>query len=252
MNDDTRRLNRARFTDTASDYAAGRVAARAAQVQALWDLASPLPDDRVLDVACGPGALLATLAPRVRRAVGLDLTPAMLALARSAAPGAWLVGGAAERLPFDDGAFSLVACTWAMHHFAAPRQVLSEMARVCAPGGRVAVGDLIASEDDAVRARQNEIERLRDPAHVTLDSASGLAGLMGSVGVSVSAKTGGDEPRDFEEWCRMAKTPPDTTTRVRALLTETIAGDLAGMTPTVENGRLRFLHRWVMLVGTKA
>ncbi len=251
MNDDTRRLNRARFTDTASDYAASRAAARAAQVQALWDLASPLPDDRVLDVACGPGALLATLAPRVRHAAGLDLTPAMLALARSAAPGAWLVCGAAERLPFDDDAFSLVVCTWAFHHFAAPPRVLSEMARVCVPGGRVAVGDLIGSEDDAVRARQNEIERLRDPAHVALNSASGLAGLLGSVGISVSAKTDGDELRDLDEWCRMSRTPPDVTARVRAMLTDTIPGDLAGMTPTLAGGRLRFVHRWVMLIGRK-
>ncbi len=251
MSDDTRRLNQARFTDTASDYAASRVAARAAQVQALSDLASPSADDRVLDVACGPGALLATLAPRVRRAVGLDLTPAMLALARAAAPGVALVCGAAERLPFDDGAFSLVVCTWAFHHFAAPPRVLAEMARVCAAGGRVVVGDLVGSEDDGVRARHNELERLRDPAHVALDSARGLAGLMDRAGLAARGRTEGDELRDLDEWCRMAKTPADVITRIRATLVASAVGDLMGMTPTVVDGRVRFLHRWVILAAGK-
>jgi len=252
MSDDTRRLNQARFTDTASDYAASRVAVRRQQVEALWALASPAPDDWVLDVACGPGALLASLVPRVQHAVGLDVTPAMLELARAAAAGAWLVRGAAERLPFDDGAFSLVVCTWAFHHFAAPDQVLHEMARVCASGGRLVVGDLIGSEDDATRARQNEIERLRDPAHVALESPSHLAALIARVGLAPGGRTEGEEPRDLDEWCRMSRTPAEVAARVRSMLVATQSGDLAGMTPTVVDGRIRFLHRWVMLAGTKS
>ena len=199
MTDETRRINQARFTRSASEYAASRVTARREQIEALMALASPAAHDRVLDVACGPGALLATLAPRVRRTVGLDLTPAMLQLARAAAPKAWCVRGAAERLPFDDGAFSLVVCTWAFHHFASPPRVLREMTRVCAPGGRVVVGDLVGSEDDAARARQNAVERLRDPAHVELDSGSGLARLLGAAGLAVGGTTArGRRPAAFD------------------------------------------------------
>ena len=251
MTDETRRINQARFTRSASEYAASRVTARREQIEALMALASPAAHDRVLDVACGPGALLATLAPRVRRTVGLDLTPAMLQLARAAAPKAWCVRGAAERLPFDDGAFSLVVCTWAFHHFASPPRVLREMTRVCAPGGRVVVGDLVGSEDDAARARQNAVERLRDPAHVELDSGSGLARLLGAAGLAVRGTTNGEEARDLEEWCRMAGTPPEVADRLRSMLLAGASGELAWMSPSDVDGRLVFVHRWAMVRATK-
>jgi len=251
MTDETRRINQARFTRSASEYAASRVTARREQIEALMALASPAAHDRVLDVACGPGALLATLAPRVRRTVGLDLTPAMLQLAQAAAPKAWCVRGAAERLPFDDGAFSLVVCTWAFHHFASPPRVLREMTRVCAPGGRVVVGDLVGSEDDAARARQNAVERLRDPAHVELDSGSGLARLLGAAGLAVGGTTNGEEARDLEQWCRMAGTPPEVADRLRSMLLAGASGELAWMSPSDVDGRLVFVHRWAMVRATK-
>ena len=251
MTDETRRINQARFTRSASEYAASRVTARREQIEALMALASPAAHDRVLDVACGPGALLATLAPRVRRTVGLDLTPAMLQLARAAAPKAWCVRGAAERLPFDDGAFSLVVCTWAFHHFASPPRVLREMTRVCAPGGRVVVGDLVGSEDDAARARQNAVERLRDPAHVELDSGSGLARLLGAAGLAVRGTTNGEEARDLEQWCRMAGTPPEVADRLRSMLLAGASGELAWMSPSDVDGRLVFVHRWAIVRATK-
>ena len=141
MTDETRRINQARFTRSASEYAASRVTARREQIEALMALASPAAHDRVLDVACGPGALLATLAPRVRRTVGLDLTPAMLQLARAAAPKAWCVRGAAERLPFDDCALDAVLSTSAFHFFD-QHAALDEFYRVLAPGGFAAIATL--------------------------------------------------------------------------------------------------------------
>jgi ubiquinone/menaquinone biosynthesis C-methylase UbiE len=41
------------------------------------------PADTVLDVACGPGLVVCALAPYVRRATGIDFTPAMLDRARA-------------------------------------------------------------------------------------------------------------------------------------------------------------------------
>ena len=49
-----------------------------AQVMLLVDAARAKPADELLDVACGPGTVVAAFAARVRRAVGLDATGAML------------------------------------------------------------------------------------------------------------------------------------------------------------------------------
>jgi SAM-dependent methyltransferase len=251
---DPRRVNEARFTQTARQYAASRIAVRRVQSEALLRLTDPGPADRLLDVACGPGALLSVFAPHVRHAVGLDLTMAMLREARAQRRegGALaLVRAEAERLPFADGAFTLVTSTWALHHFGSPRRVIEEMVRVCRPGGRVAIEDLTGAEDDAVRARQNEIERLRDPAHVALLSPRGLRSLLTSAGLAPVGWAEGDIDREFGEWCRVAGTPPEVALRVRDMLLQARPEDLGGMRPGDADGQIRFRHHWVVLVARK-
>ncbi len=101
-------------------------------------------DERVLDVACGPGnttrPLLGALGPAAQ-VVGFDASPTMLrqAVAETADPRADYVLGDAARLPFEDGAFDAVSCVAALHLIAAPFDVLGELVRVLRPGGRIAL-----------------------------------------------------------------------------------------------------------------
>src|SRR5207248_3085609 len=60
--------------------------------------------------------------------------------------------GEVERLPYPDGAFTIVVTRFAMHHFLDPAAVFREMVRVCAPGGRIVVVDTYTSEDPAKAA----------------------------------------------------------------------------------------------------
>ena len=98
--------------------------------------------DRVLDVGCGTGVVAREAAQRVGtegRVVGLDLNPRMLAVARRIAPEIeWRQGDAGE-LPFEDGAFDVVASQFAAMFFPDPVLALREMWRVLAPRGRLAV-----------------------------------------------------------------------------------------------------------------
>ena len=92
------------------------------------------PDDEVLDIACGPGSLTLELAPYAARVTGLDITPAMLDQARAAQAQKgidnvdWIEADGA-RLPFDDGAFTLVTCSAAFHHFERPSYEIDRMNR---------------------------------------------------------------------------------------------------------------------------
>jgi ubiquinone/menaquinone biosynthesis C-methylase UbiE len=143
----------------------------------------PVHDDMiVLDVACGAAHAAEVVAPHVRQVVGLDLTPALLALGAARLDDAGirnvlLQEGNAGALPFADDSFDLVFCRTALHHFPDPAPPVVEMARVCRPGGRVVVADMIAPSAD-VRDAFDAVHRKMDPSHVRALLEAEVAELM--------------------------------------------------------------------------
>ncbi|MFI5267167.1 MAG: class I SAM-dependent methyltransferase [Chloroflexota bacterium] len=111
--------------------------------QAIHELAPPL-GGRVLDAGCGTGRAL----PFLRNAVGaagevvaLDLTPEMLAEARRLGRGklAHLLAGDGERLPFATGTFQAIFAAGFVPHLLDPEGGLTKLARIGAPGARLAI-----------------------------------------------------------------------------------------------------------------
>ena len=97
---------------------------------------------RVLDVACGTGALTVAVADRVLpdgAAIGLDANSEMLAVARRKHGAIQWHEGRAESLPFDDATFDAVVSQFGLMFFDDRIAALREMRRVLRPGGRLAV-----------------------------------------------------------------------------------------------------------------
>ena len=106
-------------------------------------LAARVTEARVLDLACGDGALLARLPPG---AIGIDVSREELGAARR------VVQGRAQALPFAAGSFDVVTCHLAFMLFDDLEAVVAELARVLAPGGRFVAllgGGPTADGDDA-------------------------------------------------------------------------------------------------------
>jgi SAM-dependent methyltransferase len=101
------------------------------------------PGDRVLDVACGPGNFTRGFASATPGGlvVGIDASRTMLAHAVRDTENADVayVRGDACALPFRDGSFDAVCCFAALYLIERPMRALDEIARVLAPGGRVAL-----------------------------------------------------------------------------------------------------------------
>lgn len=114
--------------------------------EALVSRASP-KDKQVLDLCCGQGTLTRMLVQSGARAVGLDFSPEMLALAEAAAPGAELQQGDAASLPFDDGRFDVVVCNFGMMHLPDQPTALREIGRVLRPKGKFLMATWGAPED---------------------------------------------------------------------------------------------------------
>ena len=103
--------------------------------------------DSVLDLACGPGNFSREFARAVSDSglvVGVDASRTMLERAAeeietSGLANLALIRASGEELPFRDDGFDAVCCFAALHLFADPFAALSELTRVLAPGGRIAI-----------------------------------------------------------------------------------------------------------------
>jgi ubiquinone/menaquinone biosynthesis C-methylase UbiE len=182
------------FTRQATPFSTAGTITDANALRMIIEAAAPSAGDRALDVACGGGIIVCALAPHVKHATGIDMTPAMLDHAHQHATEKGIGNvtwdrGDVTALPYPDGTFNIVVTRFSMHHFLDPLRVLREMVRVCAPGGRVVVVDMYASDDLAKAAEWNRAEKLRDPSHVRCLTLSELTALYPAAGLGEPSKT---------------------------------------------------------------
>ncbi|PYC64779.1 SAM-dependent methyltransferase [Streptomyces tateyamensis] len=102
----------------------------------------------VLDAGCGPGKVTAYLAERGLDAVGVDLSPEMVAVARAAYPGVRFRQGSMAALELPDGGLGGVLAWYSTHHTPAEGlpAVYREFHRVLAPGGYLLLGGHVGDE----------------------------------------------------------------------------------------------------------
>ncbi|HEV8436789.1 MAG TPA: methyltransferase domain-containing protein [Methylomirabilota bacterium] len=214
------------------------------------------PEDTVLDVACGGGLVVCAFARVVRHATGIDLTPAMLERARALQREqglenvSWKLGDVLP-LPFGDGSFSIVTSRFAFHHFLDPRAVLAEMARVCAPGGKVVVADSEASPDPAKAAEFNRMEKLRDPSHVRAMPLTELVSLFGAVGLPAPRRTSYRLEGELESLLGRSFPLPGDADKIREIFAASIADDRLGITIGREGATIRYAYPVAVLVSEK-
>jgi ubiquinone/menaquinone biosynthesis C-methylase UbiE len=117
----------------------------------------------VLEVAIGTGRNLPFYPARIRL-TGIDLSPAMLDIARERAAGAGVTvefhEGDAQTLPFDDASFDTVVCTLGLCGIPDDRAAVAEMFRVLRPGGKLLILDHIGSDRRWLHLGQRLVEKI--------------------------------------------------------------------------------------------
>jgi SAM-dependent methyltransferase len=193
-------LHDAEFVDWLTDRVARRPSgSRAREVygaeeihdwarRAILDALALGPEDHLLDVGCGGGLLLRDALATGAAATGIDHSDEMVALARERAPGAEVIVGQAERLPFEDSAFTAVAMSVVFFFLDDPVGVLRECRRVLASSGRLAV----YTTGPELRGTPAAPEPLASRGHFYTDSElAGLAEEAGFGDVAVRNESGG-------------------------------------------------------------
>lgn len=136
----------------------------------------------LLDVGTGTGRMLEVLAPRCERAVGIDASREMLAIARAKLDSAGIGNavvrqGEAYHLPVERQAYDLVTIHQVLHYLEEPQAAVAEAARAVAPGGRLAIIDFAPHELEFLRAEH---------AHLRLGfSDDTLAGYLDDAGLEM-------------------------------------------------------------------
>lgn len=215
------------------------------------------PQDLLLDVAAGTGHAARSLAGKVRVAVAVDVTEAMLQAGRESAHQQGLANvifmrGDALALPFLDESFDVVISRFATHHIERPDIQLAEMARCLRPGGRLALADIVADEDPQAAEAQERIERLRDPSHARTVSVTEMVETMRGLGLHQIAVESREVGHSAEHWLGRANVDPEVAAGVQAEMRAEMDGSQAtGLRPFERDGQLWLTQTWACVRAVK-
>ena len=128
-----------------------------------WQLGRLSPGERVLDLGSGAGTdslVAAQMVGEQGHVTGIDMTPAMLAKARTAAAELGIenvefVESEAERLPFADSSFDVVISNGVIDLIPDKDAVFAELHRVLVPGGRMQIADVTIQNPVSAEGRRN-------------------------------------------------------------------------------------------------
>jgi len=131
-------------------------AVEAAMVEEL----GPRVFDSLLDLGTGTGRMLELLHPLYARAIGIDTSSDMLAVARANLDRAGITNaqvrlGDIHNLPFERNSFDVVTIHQVLHYLDDPERAIAEAARVMRPGGRLLVVDFAPHHLEFLRERHH-------------------------------------------------------------------------------------------------
>jgi ubiquinone/menaquinone biosynthesis C-methylase UbiE len=153
------------------------------------DLSRASTDATVVDIATGTGEQARAFAQKCRKVVGVDLSEAMLRVARAKSGPANLtyVEADATHLPFDDGSFDVATISFALHEMPAGirETVLEQMVRVTKPNGTLVIVDYGLPRSRLGRYAIYHIVRFYEDAHYSEFVRFDLRALLSREGIEV-------------------------------------------------------------------
>jgi ubiquinone/menaquinone biosynthesis C-methylase UbiE len=224
-------------------------------IQMLIEMSGVSSTDTVLDVACGPGLVACELAPYAKHVAGIDITPRMIEQAKERQQEkslnnlTWQVGDVLP-LPFPDSQFSIVLTRYTFHHFLNPKAVLSEMIRVCKPGGRVIIVDVVQSPEKA--DAYDQLEKLRDPSHVHALTFAEMDSIIAASGIANIKTAQYKVEGELEQQLKASFPNPGDEEKIRQMFKADLECDQMGIDVHLQDDEIHFAVPILVVVGSKA
>lgn len=217
----------------------------------------PQKSDAVLEVASGTCACGRAMAPFAASVVCVDATPAMLDAGRKFAIEEGIenmnfINAFVEDLPFSDNSFDIVMTRLSFHHFTEMAGPFAEMHRVLKPGGKLVIIDMEAAQEE-LRAVEDRIETMRDPAHEKNRSKEEFLSLYKNYGYDMVASESTKIAVSLDSWLEHTKTPDEIRQQIHALMKQDLAGEFyTGFFPYLVGSSVYFDQRWLFTMGIKS
>jgi len=254
---DTVKKNQQAFTGQSTGFSSdGDTYADAGEMAWMLEELPVSPAAKVLDIATGTGEFARMLSPKVGSVVGLDATDAMLEQGKKFVKQVGIRNisfkkGVVQEIPFADRSFDIVSCRYAFHHFADPKPVISEMARVCKPGGHIIIVDIIIP-DEPLAAEYNYYEWLCDQSHTRALHPGEFETCFGLFGLDVISARTRILDNEFVEWMDFSLTEPQRREEIlRAVRVELEGGPKTGLGAYEQDSVLCFNQLGLSIVGCK-
>jgi ubiquinone/menaquinone biosynthesis C-methylase UbiE len=242
----------AQFGAVAAAYVTSAGHAGGEDLERLLAWGRALRPRRVLDVATGAGHTALAFAGLGARVTAFDLTEPMLRTARAflAERGAAVrfVAGDVEALPFRAGAFDVVTCRIAAHHFANLGPAVRQIAATVRPGGSFLVQDILGHDDAGTAAFITEVERRRDPSHVRSYRAAEWKAILKGAGLTVMDEAIVAKARPWDEWTTRTRMTPDARADLEAFVRAAAPAHRDAFAFRLEGDRIEsFTDRMILL-----
>lgn len=247
---------RDQFNKQAENFSSWSVTQNKEYHQAYFTFLGITPDDSLLDVACGSGEFTIFAASRIRRAVGIDISDRMVALAQKRASQNQLtnvsfVCNDVSDIPCDDNAFSMVVCKSACHHIHNYDGILAEMIRCCANGGKISIQDIVAYENGRVNDFFEQMERYIDISHHVTLSKGFILDLYQRHNVPTISTLEVTVELNFIEYLAHAKQSEEGHTAIQSLLETGLNDHEISSYFSVKDGDLYFRRNVFLILGKK-
>jgi len=185
-------------------------------------VAQSIPGLTVLEVACGTGMLSRRIAKKfpLAQVSAIDFTQAMLVKGQELAKEEGIFDrinyklGNVYELPFPNETFDVCLGRWFLHHLLDPGSAIEEIHRILKKGGFFINVDIVPPEDKTVANRMNELEKLRDPSHVSFLSRTTLDSILQQFQYSIIERTQSMDLREVSQWTNMARTTDEAKKKI--------------------------------------
>lgn len=211
------------FGASAFAYLRSEVHAQGGDLQRLTNLSSSLHCPAALDLGCGAGHASFAMAQGGASVTAYDLSEKMLDIVKSESRQRSLGNievrqGPAERLPFADSTFDLVATRFSAHHWMDVPAAMREVRRVLKAQGTFVVIDVVAAESPLLDTMLQTVEMLRDASHVRDYRITEWVAMLESANFATPATDTWILQMEFATWVARMRTPQLRANAIRDVL----------------------------------